>query len=146
MAQNTEMTIEALKAQHPEIAKAITEEGRVAGFAEGKKEGALEEKKRIVSLEELRGVRCSEEIIKNAIEDGDTVEKASVAILKKQQETPVQAPANPSASLNELEKESALDTINPMVPKQDGSNKMAESVAKAKAAIEAEKAKNAAKA
>lgn len=138
MAQNTEMTIDALKAQYPEIAKAIAEEGRVAGFADGKKEGAGEERKRIVALEELRGVRCSEEIIKDAIANGDSAEKASMAILKEQQKNPAPAPANVGASLKELEEESASDTINPLAPNQKSKeeNGIDDAVAKAKAAIE----------
>jgi signal peptide peptidase SppA len=110
------MTAELLKAQHPESAKAIAEEGRVAGL----KEGADAERTRIAELGKLRKLACGAEIVDMAISNGTSVADAQGAIIKKQVEAAESGTVTPVASnvvaLEELADESAGANVNPVVP------------------------------
>jgi len=146
MMASENLTIETLKAQHPELASSLVKEGHDAGFAEGRAKGVTEgtdaERQRVVALEELRGTSAvADGIIAEAIANGDTAEKACVSIVKKQKENPVQKPANASANVDELVDESARDTVNPAPVATD----TAESVIKSASARAVEILKNAKK-
>ena len=115
------LTIETLKAQHPELASLLTEEGRVAGFnagkAEGVTEGAVAERKRIADLSVLKSVAFGAEVVEEAIKNGQTVEQAKSAILDKQLGAVRSGQAQPvAATLAELATESAGATVNPAIP------------------------------
>lgn len=115
------LTIETLKAQHPELASLLTEEGRVAGFnagkAEGVTDGAVAERKRIADLSVLKGVAFGAEVVEEAIKNGQTVEQAKSAILDKQLGAVRSGQAQPvAATLAELATESAGATVNPAIP------------------------------
>lgn len=118
------LTIETLKAQYPELASSLVKEGHTAGFEEGRKDGIVEgttaERKRIVSLEELRGTSAADNsIIEKAISNGDTAEIACVAIVKEQLKNPQQKPPSENTKVEDLVGESAEDNVKPVVATGD---------------------------
>jgi signal peptide peptidase SppA len=117
-AERVALTIETLRAQHPDLASLLVEEGRVAGFDAGKMEGATAERLRIVSLTKLKGVECGAEVVEKAVENGDSVEMAKSAILDRQLESGKNGGVKPTAkiSIADIAAESAEANVDPVEP------------------------------
>lgn len=121
MAEEKTLTIEAFKAQHPELAAKVIEEGRLAGMDAGKAEGlrlgAEAERERISGLNKLRQLACAAEVVEKAIADGTSVADAKSAILDKQieaaQSGQTAEPPKGNVTLEELADESAQHEVNP---------------------------------
>lgn len=95
-----EMTLEQLSAERPDLVKTLREEGLNAGLSAG----AEAERNRLSALNELIGLECADEIVKNAIADGTTTaETASIAILKAQRDQKKVVLQDMQADAQELE-------------------------------------------
>ncbi len=116
--ETTVLTIETLRAQHPELASSLVEEGRVLGFTAGRQEGVAAERSRIVMLSALKQVEFGAEVIEQAIQHGESIEQAKSMILDKQIESAKKGTAKPTvvSSLASIAAESASSEINPAEP------------------------------
>jgi signal peptide peptidase SppA len=140
--ETTVLTIETLRAQHPELASILVEEGRALGFTAGRHEGVTAERTRIVMLSALRQVEFGTEVIEQAIQQGESIEQAKSMILDKQMESAKKGPAKPAvvSSLANIAAESASSEINPVEPViQTGEMQVENAANRAIAAIHAQK-------
>ena len=140
--ETTVLTIETLRAQHPELASILVEEGRALGFTAGRHEGVTAERTRIVMLSALRQVEFGTEVIEQAIQQGESIEQAKSMILDKQMESAKKGFAKPAvvSSLANIAAESASSEINPVEPViQTGEMQVENAANRAIAAIHAQK-------
>lgn len=141
-SEQTILTIETVRAQHPELASSLVDEGRALGFAAGRQEGVAAERSRIVMLSALKQVEFGAEVIEQAIEHGDSIEQVKSTILDKQIESAKKGAGKPAAgsSLASIAAESASSEINPAEPVVQTADMQIEDAAnRAIAAIHAQK-------
>ena len=142
MKNSVVLTLDDLKAQHPDLASKLVEEGRVAGLEQGKQEGMTAERNRIVALEKLRTVACGADIVEQAIANGTSVEDVRSAILDKQIEMGGKRTGQAAVSLDGLVSESDSSEANPIAVKtvvSQEKDSVENAVKEAKAVIEAAK-------
>lgn len=81
------ITRETLASEHPDLVKAITDEGYATGFAEGKLHGANDERQRIQDIEAL-SIPGHDALLSTLKYDGKTTAaEAALQILKAEQQT-----------------------------------------------------------
>lgn len=105
--ESMEITIDLLKAEHPEVASALVNEGRKAGMAEG----AVAERARIAALQELADLDCAESVVREAISSGKSVSEAQSAIVAAQLEAKKSGKTN-KRELDAIVGESELNAVN----------------------------------
>lgn len=105
--ESMEITIDLLKAEHPEVASALVNEGRKAGLAEG----AVAERARIAALKELADLDCAESVVREAISSGKSVSEAQSAIVAAQLEAKKSGKTN-KRELDAIVGESELNAVN----------------------------------
>jgi ATP-dependent Clp protease protease subunit len=95
-----EMTLEKIKSEYPDIAKALANEGKI----EGMKEGAQAERDRIAAVR-AQALPGHERLIEDMVNDGTTTgEQAAVRILQAEKQIRADIKANLDADTKELPK------------------------------------------
>ena len=112
------MTLEEIKAQHPELYKQIRDEGR----EEGVKAGVMQENKRIKAIEEMALTGHEALVAKAKYETGMTAEQLAVEMIKAEKAkktTMAQNRENDAADLNGVGSETASVDATPTATADD---------------------------
>lgn len=82
-SEKSAVTLEQIKADHPEIANALIEEGRKAGVEEGTKAGAEAERSRIKGIQELAVDGLEAHVLEASWDPEQTPEKVATECMRK---------------------------------------------------------------
>lgn len=140
------LTVEKLRADHPEVAKAIFDEGKSAGVEEGRTLGAGAERERIQSVlaQDMPGHSA---LVQSLAFDGKTTgPEAAVQVLAAEKKARTNARTNIEADAQDIRVPTAgagADTVNQKKPGAEGKSggHDANDLARRAAAYQAEQAK-----
>lgn len=120
--QTPEITLELIKAEHPEIAATLIEEGRQAGIAEGEKQGAKRERDRIKAVRDQL-ISGHEKLVEDLMWDGETTgEQAAIKVLAAEKTARQRALDDQAAEAPDAILQPAVDgpdEVNPDLPVEE---------------------------